>query len=140
MFCVGYNLNDTAVSFQKYKVAVVDVPEILSHSSDIQKLKQEQDKEMEELNILISKAQNEIINEKDRTKILQKESNYRQQIETKKNQMDRNYNSKLEKINKDIKSIISEEAKRAHYNLVLPADFVISGGEDITANVLKKIK
>ena len=73
VFCVGYNLNDTAVSFQKYKIAVVDVPEILSHSSEVQKLKREQDKEMEELNTLISKAQNEILNEQDKNKVLQKQ-------------------------------------------------------------------
>lgn len=140
VFCVGYNLNDTAVSFQKYKVAVVDVPEILSHSQQVQELKRQQDKDMEELNILISKAQNEILNEKDKNKILQKEASYRQQIESKKNEADKKYNTKLEKINENIKSIISDEAKKMHYNLVLPAGFVITGGEDITANIVKKIK
>lgn len=139
-FCIGYNLNDTAISFQKYKVAVVDVPELLSHSSQIQDLKHSQDKELEELNILISKAQNEILNESDKTKILEKEASYRQQIETKKIEIDKKYNSKLEKINENIKATISAEAKKSHYNLVLPTGFVISGGEDITADVVKKIK
>lgn len=139
-FCVGYNLNDTAISFPKYKVAVVDIPELLSHSSQIQDLKRAQDKELEELNTLISKAQNEILNETDKTKILQKEASYREQIETKKVEMDKKYNEKLEKINNNIKTIISSEAQKAHYNLVLPTNMVISGGEDITANVVKKIK
>ena len=77
VFFVGYNMNDTALSLSKYKVAVIDVPEILSHSSEMQALKREQDKSLEELNVLISKAQNELLNEKDRTKILQKEAQYR---------------------------------------------------------------
>ena len=98
VFCVGYNLNDTAVSFQKYKVAVVDVPEILSHSEEIQELKRQQDKDMEELNILISKAQNEIINEKRKDKLIEKEASYRKQIETKKTEIDKKYNAKLEKV------------------------------------------
>jgi Skp family chaperone for outer membrane proteins len=140
VFCVGYNLNDTAVSFQKYKVAVVDVPEILSHSEEIQELKRQQDKDMEELNILISKAQNEIINEKRKDKLIEKEASYRKQIETKKTEIDKKYNAKLEKVNNSIKAIISDEARKMHYNLVLPAGFVISGGEDITANIIKKMK
>ena len=49
VFFVGYNMNDAAVSLPKYKVAVIDVPEVLSHSSEIQKLKRAQNKEMEEL-------------------------------------------------------------------------------------------
>lgn len=140
VFCVGYNLNDTAVSFQKYKVAVVDIPELLSHSQEAQDLKHSQEKEIEELNTLISKAQNEILNEPDKNKIIQKEASYRAQIENKKAQIDKKYNDSLEKINENIKSTITSEAKKSHYNLVLPAGLVISGGEDITANVVKKVK
>ncbi len=140
VFCVGYNMNDVAVSFPKYKVAVIDVTQVMSNSSEIQQLKREQDKDMEELNTLISKAQNELLNEHDKTKLMQKESQYRQQIEAKKNDMDKEYSSKLVKINDHIKTVISKEAKKANYNLVLPTGMVISGGEDITANVIKQIK
>lgn len=140
VFFVGYNMNDAAVSLPKYKVAVIDVPEVLSHSSEIQKLKHAQDKEMEELNTLISKAQNELINEHDRSKLLQKEAEYRKQIAAKKDTIDKEYNSKIAKINDDIKVVISQEAKKSHYNLVLPTGIVITGGDDITENVVKHIK
>ena len=88
VFFVGYNVNDVAVSIPRYKVAVVDVPTILSKSSEMQTLKISQDKKMEELNTLISKAQNEIVNESDRNKALQKEATYRKQIESQKQQME----------------------------------------------------
>ncbi len=140
VFFVGYNMNDVAVSFPRYKVAVIDVPEVLSKSSEIQALKRSQDKEMEELNTLISKAQNELLNEHDRTKLIQKESEYRKQIEAKKQTMDKEYNSKLAKINDNIKSLISKEAKKSNYNLVLPTGIVLSGGDDITDVVVKQIK
>ncbi|MDE6138614.1 MAG: OmpH family outer membrane protein [Candidatus Gastranaerophilales bacterium] len=140
VFCVGYNMNDVAVSFPKYKVAVIDVPTVLSNSSEIQELKRSQDKDMEELNILISKAQNELLNEPDKSKILQKEAAYRKQIETKKKEIDEKYNSKLAKINDNIKNVINKEAQKSNYNLVLPTGMVISGGEDITDNVVKKMK
>lgn len=140
VFCVGYNMNDMAVSFPKYKVAVIDVPTVLSNSSEIQELKRIQDKEMQELNTLISKAQNELLNEHDRSKLLQKEAAYRKEIETKKKNMDEKYNSKLVKVNNEIRKIISNEAKKSNYNLVLPTGMVISGGEDITDNIVKKMK
>ncbi len=140
VFCVGYNLNDSAVSFQKYRVAVVDVSQLLSHSPDVQELKRIQDKETEELNTLISKAQNEILNTTDKDVVLKKEAEYRQQIEAKRSNMEKQYASKLEEVNKKIRKIISTEAQKENYNLVLPVGMVISGGEDITENVVKTMK
>lgn len=140
VFFVGYNVNDVAVSIPRYKVAVVDVPTILSKSSEMQTLKISQDKKMEELNTLISKAQNEIVNESDRNKALQKETTYRKQIESQKQQMEEEYNSKITKITNKIRTLISNEAKHENYNLVLPTGMVISGGEDITEQVVKKLK
>lgn len=140
VFCVGYNMNDVAVSFPKYKVAVIDVAQVLENSNEIQELKRAQDKDMEELNTLISKAQNDLLNEHNKSKLIQKESNYRQQIETKKKNMDKEYSLKLVKINDHIRSMISKEAKKSNYNLVLPTGMVISGGDDITVNVIKQMK
>ena len=140
VFCVGYNMNDVAVSFPKYKVAVIDVAQVLENSNEIQELKCAQDKDMEELNTLISKAQNDLLNEHNKSKLIQKESNYRQQIETKKKNMDKEYSLKLAKINDHIRSMISKEAKKSNYNLVLPTGMVISGGDDITVNVIKQMK
>lgn len=140
VFFVGYNINDAAVSFPRYKVAVVDVSTILTSSPEIQSLKQSQDKKMEELNTLISKAQNEIVNEFDKNKALQMETNYRKEIEQKKLDMDEEYNSKITVINNKIKSMISTEAKKSNYNLVLPTGMVISGGDDITNDIVKRMK
>ena len=140
VFCVGYNMNDVAVSFPKYKVAVIDVAQVLENSNEIQELKRAQDKDMEELNTLISKAQNDLLNEHNKSKLIQKESNYRQQIETKMKNMDKEYSLKLAKINDHIRSMISKEAKKSNYNLVLPTGMVISGGDDITVNVIKQMK
>ena len=140
VFFVGYNINDVAVSFPRYKVAVVDVPTILSNSSEIQLLKVSQNKKMEELNTLISKAQNEIVNEPDRNKAVQMEAVYRKQIENKKNSMDEEYNNKLVKVTSKIRSLISSEAKKTNYNLVLPTGMVITGGDDITRDIVKKLK
>lgn len=140
VFFVGYNVNDVAVSFPRYKVAIVDVSKVISNSSEIKSLKISQDKKMEEINTLISKAQNEIINEKDQNKIMKLEQNYRKEIEEKKLAMDEEYNNKVAKINENIKTLVSEEAKKNNYNLVLPTGMVITGGDDITKEIMKKVK
>lgn len=140
VFCVGYNLNESAISFPKYKVAVVDVSKILAHSPQAQELKRMQEKETEELNTLISKAQNELLNETDKNKIVQKEASYRKQIEEKKLDMEKKYTTKLEQINENVKTLVSNQAHKENYNLVLPVGMVISGGDDITDKIVKNMK
>ncbi len=139
-FMVGYYLNNSAISFPRYKVAVVNVTEVMEHSQEVKNLKSSQEKQMKDLNNLITKAQNEIANEPDRNKAIQLESTYRKEIETKRNAMDEEYNTKIDKITANIKSLISKEAQKSDYNLVLPTGMVISGGDDITQNVIKDIK
>ena len=139
-FLVGYYANNTAVSLPKYKVAVVNISEVMEHSQEVKTLKASQEKQMKDLNNLITKAQTEIANEPDRNKAIQMESTYRKEIETKRNAMDEEYNSKIDKITANIKSLISEEAQKSDYNLVLPTGMVISGGDDITENIIKDIK
>ena len=139
-FLVGYNMNNVAISFPKYKVAIIDVSTVMSKSTDIQNLKKAQDKEIEGLNNLISKAQNDLLNEPDKTKLLQKEAEYRKQIDEKRASIDKSYSDKLAKINDDIRKVIASEAKKSNYNLVLPTGMVITGGDDITSDVIKQIK
>lgn len=139
-FLMGYYLNNTAISFPRYKVAVVNVTELMEHSQEVKTLKESQEKQMKDLNNLITKAQTEIANEPDRNKAIQIESTYRKEIETKRNAMDEEYNSKINKITANIKTLISKEAQKADYNLVLPTGMVISGGDDITQNIVKSVK
>lgn len=139
-FLAGYYANNSAVSFPKYKVAVVNITEIMEHSQEVKNLKSSQEKQMKDLNNLITKAQTEIANEPDRNKAIQLESTYRKEIETKRSTMDDEYNSKIDKITANIKTLISKEAQKSDYNLVLPAGMVISGGDDITQNVIKDVK
>lgn len=139
-FIAGYTMNNVAISLPRYKVAVVDITKVMEKSPDIQSLKISQEKQLKDLDILISKAQNEIANEHDPQKIIQLETDYKKQIETKKEAIDNEYNQKIVQITSNIKKMISNQAKKNDYNLVLPTGMVISGGEDITENVLKEIK
>ncbi len=138
-FIAGYTMNDVAISLPRYKVAIVDITKIMELSPEVQNLRISQEKQTKELDNLISKAQNELANEKDQNKFLQLETSYKKQIEDKKLAIENEYNKKIVQITSIIKSTISQQAKKTDYNLVLPAGMVISGGEDITENVIKNM-
>ena len=139
-FIAGYTMNDVAISLPRYKVAVVDINKVMDKSSEIKSLKISQEKQTKELETLISKAQNELANASDPNKFVQLEAIYKKQIEDKRTAIDEEYSKKIVQITSNIKSLISTEAKKTDYNLVLPAGMVISGGEDITENVIKDMK
>ena len=139
-FIGGYTMNDVAISLPRYKVAVVDVTKVMEQSNDIKNLKASQDKQLKELQTLISKAQNEIANTQDEQKAVQLQANYSKEIETKRNAIDEEYSKKIVQITSNIKNLVATQAKKADYNLVLPTGMVISGGEDITDNVLKEMQ
>lgn len=138
-FIGGYTMNDVAISLPRYKVAVVDITKVMEQSKDIKTLKATQDKQLKELETLISKAQNEIANTQDEQKAIQLQANYSKQIETKRNAIDEEYSKKIVQITSNIKNLIATQAKKTDYNLVLPTGMVISGGDDITDNVLKEM-
>jgi Skp family chaperone for outer membrane proteins len=138
-FIGGYTMNDVAISLPRYKVAVVDITKVMEQSKDIKNLKATQDKQLKELETLISKAQNEIANTQDEQKAIQLQANYSKQIETKRNAIDEEYSKKIVQITSNIKNLIATQAKKTDYNLVLPTGMVISGGDDITDNVLKEM-
>lgn len=139
-FIGGYTMNDVAISLPRYKVAVVDVTKVMEQSKDIKNLKASQDKQLKELQTLISKAQNEIANTQDQNKALELQLNYGKEIETKRNSIDEEYSKKIVQITSNIKNLISTQAKKTDYNLVLPTGMVLSGGEDITENVIKEMQ
>ena len=139
-FIGGYTMNDVAISLPRYKVAVVDITKVMEQSKDIKNLKASQDKQLKELETLISKAQNEIVNTQDQNKAMELQINYGKEIETKRNAIDEDYSKKIVQITSNIKNLISNQAKKTDYNLVLPTGMVISGGEDITDNVIKEMQ
>ena len=112
----------------------------MEQSNDIKNLKASQDKQLKELQTQISKAQNEIANTQDEQKAVQLQANYSKEIETKRNAIDEEYSKKIVQITSNIKNLVATQAKKADYNLVLPTGMVISGGEDITDNVLKEMQ
>lgn len=137
VFALGYSINNIAVSNtnSEYRVAVVDIQRIVSNSSEITTLKAEQEKQLQNLENTINKAREEISKEKNPDKIAQLEEKYRSEINKQKLAIDTSYNSKLSAIDNKIKTAVVEKARSMNYNIVLPKNTVLFGGDDITEQV-----
>lgn len=138
---IGFSLNNIAISDPTdFRVAVVDIKELVSKSQEIKKLKTDQENKINQMQQTVEKARTEIAKETDPAKIAALEEKYRKKVNVQKLTLDSEYNSKLTKIDNNIKTIVIEKARSMNYNLVLPKNFVLYGGDDITAEVAKSIK
>lgn len=141
-FIAGYSINSIAISNTnpEYKIAVVDIATILKNSKEINSLRLEQEKQMQNMQATIDKAKADISKEQDPAKIAQLEEKYRNEINKQKLALDTSYNNKLTAIDNKIKTAVVEKARSMNYNMVLPKNTVLFGGDDITEQVATIIK
>lgn len=141
-FMGGYSINNIAVSKNEpeYRIAVVDVAEVISNSAEIKSIKAEQEKQILAMQSTIDKARMEISKETNPQKAAQLEEKYRKQISEQKLALDTDYNKKLSAIDSKIKTAVVEKARSMNYNIVLPKNTVLFGGDDITDQVASIIK
>ena len=134
---MGYSINNIAISKAQpeYKIATVDIQKIVANSTEIKSLKAEQEKQMQNMQSTIDKARTEISKEQDPVKIAQLEEKYRNEINNQKLALDTSYNTKVKAIDSKIKTAVVEKARSMNYNIVLPKNTVLFGGDDITDEV-----
>lgn len=139
---MGYSINNIAVSKAQpeYKIATVDIQKIVANSTEIKSLKAEQEKQMQNMQSTIDKARTEISKEQDPVKIAQLEEKYRNEINNQKLALDTSYNTKVKAIDSKIKTAVVEKARSMNYNIVLPKNTVLFGGDDITDEVSQIIQ
>ena len=116
-------------------IAVVDLQKIVSNSSQVKQLKQEHAKKTDELNKIIINARGAISNETDNDKIIQLEEKYTKEFNAKKASLEKEYNSRLEVIEKSIKDEIAKKAKKENYDYVFAKSVLLYGGKDITNEI-----
>lgn len=121
-------------------VAVVDLQQIVSNSSQVKQLKEEHSKKLADLDKIIVNARGEIANEKDPAKVLLLEDKYMKEFNTKREALEKDYNNRLSAIEKNIKSEIASKARKNSYDYVFAKSVVLYGGEDITSELLNSIK
>ncbi len=126
--------------FAADKIAVVDLQQLVSSSSQVKQLKQEHAKKIAELDKVIVNARGEISNEKDPAKVLLIEDKYMKEFNTKKEALERDYNNRLSAIEKNIKGEITKKAQKDGYDYVFAKSVVLHGGKDITNELTSSIK
>lgn len=122
------------------KVATVDVPKIVSSSTQVKKLKEERNKKMEELSKWIENAKKDIEKQKtdaDKEKLVKK---YDAELTKKRAANDKEYSQKLVNIDNSISQTITNYAKTNGYNVVFAKTVVLYGGTDITDEIIKIVK
>lgn len=116
-------------------VAIVDLQKLVSNSSQVKQLKQEHSKKMDELNKIIVNARGAIANETDSAKILQLEEKYTKEFNAKKQALEKDYNTRLSNIEKNIQAEITKKAQNDKYDYVFAKSVVLYGGKDITNEI-----
>ncbi|MBR6298702.1 MAG: OmpH family outer membrane protein [Candidatus Gastranaerophilales bacterium] len=122
------------------KIAVVDVQAVVSKSAQVQALKKEQQTKMQELEKWLTTAREDV--EKQQTqeskeKLLKK---YNADFAKKKETIAKNYQTKLQEIDKSITATIASQAKLKGYDMVITKGTVLYGGDDITQDIMKVVK
>lgn len=140
-FTLGFGINNAAVSnIATQKIAVVDVPTVVSNSAQIKALKNNHKAELENLQKWLNNAQADVNNQltqESREKLLKQ---YQEQFNNKKAEMVKKHQEQIQIIDKNISTTIATEAVEKGYDLVLTKDVVLYGGKDITVDIQKKVK
>jgi len=121
-------------------IAVVDVQAVVSKSAQVQALKKEQQTKMQELEKWLKTVRADV--EKQQTqegkeKLVKK---YDAEFAKKKEAIAKNYQTKLQAIDKSITETIANQAKLKGYDMVITKGTVLYGGDDITADIMKVVK
>lgn len=122
------------------KIAVVDVPAIVTKSAQVKALKDEQAKKAQDLAKWLETVNADVkkqSTEANKQKLLKK---YNEELAKKKEANTKEYTKKLAAIDASISSTIAAQAKAKGYDIVLAKSTVLYGGDDITAEIAKIVK
>lgn len=140
-FVMGISANYAlSVVPSSFNIAVVDVQKVVSESSQVKSLKEEQKAKSQEIISFVENARKEVAKETDKTKQKALEDKYNTQLNDMKKSIDSNYKKKLNNIDDNITKAIQKTAQNQGYNIVLAKTIVLYGGTDITQEIEKAVK
>ena len=140
MFAFGFGLNNFAMSNVNQKIAVVDVNQVVTKSAQVQALKKEQAKKMEDLQKWVKAVKSDVEKQKTQEGKIKLAQKYDNELIKKREAIAKDYQAKLQKIDKSITDTITNQAKASGYDVVLTKSVVLYGGDDITSTIAKAVK
>lgn len=138
---VVFSMQNAAFSAD-LKYAVVDVPQVVAASKQVNTLKNQQNAKIQELTVFVQNAQKQLQAEKNADKRKALEEKLNKELNAKKTAMDKSYAAQLAGIDKNISAVIAQQAKTKGFDLVLAKGVVLysTQGTDITGDVIKAVK
>ncbi len=140
-FGLGLGVNNVAMSnVDTSKIAYVNVAKLLSNSKSLksaQEAKQKQEQEMLKWFKTASADINKQQTQAGKDALIKK---YEAQLQQKKKTINDDYMKKVNEIDKQIASVISQKATAQGYSMVLKKESIVFGGVDMTQSVLPLIK
>lgn len=139
---IGASNNFAMSSPNNFTYAVVDVPQVVAASKQVNALKAEQAAKLRGLSEFVQTANKQLKAETNPQKKKDLEAKLNKQLNDKKAAVDKNYAAKLEAIDKTITNAIAKQAKLKGVDLVLAKGVVLYGAEgtDITADIINAVK
>lgn len=130
----------TSAQSNTSNIAVIDVQAIVNSSAQVKALREAQAAKINELNLWLRNAQNEVNAEHDKERqqaLLQK---YNAEFALKRRDIALQYQQELKTVSDNISQTVAAEAEKKGYSMVIAKNIVICGGVDITEHVAKIIK
>ena len=130
----------TGIATAEQRIAVVDVPAVVSKSAQVKALEREQQVKMQNLDKWLKTAQADVAKQKTQEGKEKLLSKYNADFAKRREAMAKDYQTRLQAIDKSITDTITATARAKGYNMVISKGVVIYGGDDITADVQKVVK
>ena len=133
-------LLSSGIAMAEQRIAVIDVPAVVAKSAQVQALKKEQQAKMQDLEKWLKTAQADVEKQKTqegKEKLLKK---YNAEFAKKKEAIAKDYQARLQAVDKSITETIAVTAKSKGYDMVISKGIVVYGGDDITADIQKTVK
>ena len=138
-FVIGFSTHKNCTVSTPSNIAVVNVKQVVSQSQKLMLIRKENDKKLKELSKWLDGVEKDIGSEKDKKKREKLASQYKKLAKEKEDLIKQDYNKKIQEIDVEITSLINEVAAKAKCEIILDKNLVVSGGKDITAQVIKQL-
>lgn len=141
LFTLGFSANNYAFCENaNLKIGIVDIPQVVSKSAQVEALKKEQIKKAEDFRNYIEKAKADVAKQTSDDKRRELAQKYEKEIAARQAAETKEYAKKLADIDKNISNTITQKAKEQGYDMVFAKGTILYGGEDITDMISKSVK
>ena len=121
-------------------IAVVNLEQVLEQSPKLNAIRKDNEVKLNELTQWIDDVNKEIDAETDAVKHQKLANQYRKLTSEKEKVIKQEYNNRLKEVDAEITALIDKVAKEHGCNVVFANTSMVSGGKDITAEVIKELK